>query len=136
MRYPWNCLTNLQLFEAFIVKQNLNFFPKDVLTAVLKARHPRRPAGHWVVMKTQISGVDLFIMVYAWSQSGFAYMISTCGKTVRHFEDYHSKFSDEYDNKDTNAYPRPAIAHQVYHFLPLVDEFNKERQKNLALEKK
>ena len=111
-------------------------FPKEVLYSVLKARHPRRPAGHWVVMKTAIAGVDLFAMVYAWSQSSVAYMVSTCGKTIRHIEDYYSKFSDGYDNKETNAYPRPAIAHQIWHFLPLIDEFNKERQKMLALEKK
>ena len=107
-----------------------------VLEEILRARHPLRPAGHWVVMKTRISGVDLFAMVYAWSQKGFSCMVSSCGKTVRHSEDYRSKYSDEYDNKCTHDYARPAVAHQLYHFLPLIDEFNKERQKTLALEKK
>ena len=128
--------THTYFYPAFIVKQNTRMFPKEALYAVLKARHSKRPAGHWVVMKTNIAGVDLFAIAYAWSQSSVAYMVSTCGKTIRHCEDYYAKFSDGYDNKETLAYPRPAIVHQTYHFLPLIDEFNKERQKVLALEKK
>ena len=49
---------------AFIVKQNIKMFQKEVLYTVLKARHPRRLAGHWVVMKSNIAGVDLFALVY------------------------------------------------------------------------
>ena len=92
-------------------------FPKEVLYSVLKARHPRRPAGHWVVMKTTIAGVDLFALVYAWLQSSVAYMVSTCGKSIRHVEDYYATFSNGYDNKETCAYPRPVIAHQTWHFF-------------------
>ena len=63
-------------------------------------------------------------------------MVSTCGKTIRHVKDYYAKFSDGYDNKETCTYPRPASAYQTWHFLPLIDEFNKDRQKMLALKKK
>ena len=104
--------------------------------AVLRARHPKRPAGHWVVMKTNLAGVDLFVMIYAWSQQRTTMMVSTCGKTIRHRIDYHSKFVDAFDNTTYKELPRPAAVHQVFHFLPLVDEANKERQSSLALEKK
>ena len=73
---------------AFIVKQNTQFFPKEVLEAILRACHPLRSAGHWVVMKTQISGVDLFAIVYAWSRKGFSFNVFSCGKAARLFEDY------------------------------------------------
>ena len=35
----------------------------------------------------------------------------------------------------TKELSRPAIVHNAYHFLPLIGEFNKDRQRNLALEK-
>ena len=107
-----------------------------VLLSVLRARHPRRPAGHWVVMKTVLAGVDLYVMVYAWSQKRTCFVVSTCGKTIRHSVDYRAKFADQFDNTSANEYPRPAILHQLFHFLPLIDETNKERQSALALEKK
>ena len=75
-------------------------------------------------------------MMCAWSQKGFSFIVSSCGKTVRHFEDYRSNYTDEYDNKCGNECARPAVAHMLYHFLSLIDEFNKERQKTLSLEKK
>ena len=98
---------------AFIIKRNINIFPKEVLYAVLKTRHPRRPAGHWVVMKSNIAGVDLFALVYAWLQSSVAYMVLICGKTILHVEDYYAKFSDRYNNKETCVYPHTAIVHQT-----------------------
>ena len=111
-------------------------FLKEVLYTVLKGLHPRRSAGHWVVMKSNIAGVDLFALVYAWLQSSVASMVSTCGKTICHVKDYYAKFSDGYNNKEACAYPRLDIAHQTWHVLPLIDKFNKERQNILALEKK
>ncbi len=53
------------IHSTFIVKQNLNYCPTQVFS-ILLARHKTRPAGHWVVMKANISDVDLFIMVYAY----------------------------------------------------------------------
>ena len=113
----------------------MKMFPKEVLYAVLKAHHPRRPAGHCIVMKSTIVGLDLFVLVYTWSQSSMAYMVLKCGKTIQYVEDYYTNFSNGYNNKETCAYPRPAIAHQMWYLLPLIDKFNKEQQKMLALEK-
>ena len=106
-----------------------------VLHAILVARYPERPAGHWVVMKTTIAGVDLFVMAYAWSQKGVAYFVSTAGKTIRHSTNYISRFEDEYGNVHEKQLPWPTIAHLLYEFLPLIDEHNKARQHALALEK-
>jgi hypothetical protein len=125
----------LGLYSTFIVKQNVNYFPMKVLHAVLVARHGSRPAGNWVVMKSTIGGVDLYVMAYAWSSKGVAYMVSTCGKTVMHEKAYISRFEDEYGNVQHKELARPTIAHMLYEFLPLIDEHNKARQNSLALEK-
>ena len=130
-------LTRLSFFvSAFIIKKNVQWFLMQVLNEVLHARHSRRPAGHWAVMKARLAGVDLFVMVYSWSQQRTCYAVSTCGKTVRHATNYRSKYADAYDNTSANELPRPAVLHQLFHFLPLIDETNKERQNSLALEKK
>ena len=107
----------------------------QILHDILIARHGSRPAGHWVVMQTNISGVDLFVMAYAWSQKGVAYFVSSCGTTVQHEKAYISRFEDEYGNVQEKELPRPTIAHFLYEFLPLIDEHNKTRQSALALEK-
>jgi len=86
-------------------------------------------------LKANIGGVDLFIMAYAWSQRGITYMVSSCGTTVRHEKTYKSKFEDEFGNVSEKELPRPAVAHFLYEFLPLIDEHNKARQNFLALEK-
>ena len=87
-------------------------------------------------MKANISGVNLYVMAYAWSQQRSCRIVSTCGKTITHRISYESKYADHFDNTAFNELPRPAILHQLFHFLPLVDEANKERQNALALEKK
>ena len=107
-----------------------------VLKAVLQARYPWRAAGHWAVMKATISEVNLFVMCYAWSSKGLAYIVSSCGTTIRHETDYRSCFEDGFGNTDSKALPRPAIAHFLYEFLPLIDEHNKARQSALRLEGK
>jgi hypothetical protein len=53
-----------------------------------------------------------------------------------HKEAYISRFEDEYGNVQEKELPRPAVAHFLYEFLPLIDEHNKARQSALALEKK
>ena len=87
-------------------------------------------------MKANISSVDLYIMVYAWSQQRTCMIVSTCGKTITHRMTYQLKYADQFDNTEFNDLPRPAVLHQLFHFLPLIDEANKERQNALALEKK
>ena len=124
-----------KIFSTFVVKQNLQYFPMQVLKAVLLARYPTRPAGHWVVMKAVISGVEVFALMYAWSNNGIAYFISSCGKTIRHECMYKSSYEDMFGNVESKEHPRPAILHMVYDFLPLIDEHNKARQNILALER-
>ncbi len=62
-------------------------------------------------------------------------MVSSCGKTVRYEQSYISRFEDEHGNVQEKELPRPAQAHMLYEFLPLIDEHNKARQNSLALEK-
>ena len=125
----------LNVFCTFIIKHQQNLFPIEVLRAILRARYPKRAAGHWVVMKATISEVDLFIMAYAWSNKGIAFMVSTCGTTVQHERNYMSNYEDEFGHRATKELARPAIAHMLYEFLPLIDEHNKARQSYLALER-
>ena len=99
----------------------------EVLNAVLRARFPERAAGHWVVMKANISGVDIFVMAYAWSNKGVSFIVLTCGTTVRHEKNYYSKFEDSYGNPSVKELARPAIAHMLFEFLPLINEHNKGR---------
>jgi hypothetical protein len=109
-------------------------FPMKALHAVLKARFSDRPAGHWVVFKGEIAGVELFVMAYAWSQRGVSYFVSTCGKTEPHPEKYQSHFEDDFGNIVFKEINRPHIAHFLYEFLPLIDEHNKQQQSLLNLE--
>jgi hypothetical protein len=86
------------VYLTFIIKQNVNYYPMQVLHKVLLARHGSKPVGHWAVMQTTIAGVELIAMAYAWSQKGVKYMISSCGKTVMHEEPYPSRYKDNYGN--------------------------------------
>jgi len=126
----------LGVHSTFIVKHQTAFFPMKVLKEVLLARYGDRVAGKKVVMKTNIDGCNLFVMAYAWSQKGIAYIVSTCGTTVTHEVNYYSKFENEYGNVEVKELTRPAIAHMLYEFLPLIDEHNRQRQGILALERK
>ena len=84
------------VYASFIVKNYIQYFPKDVLHEVLLACFGGRPASYWVVMKANISGIDTMIMAYAWSMKCFCYIVSSCDKSVRHERDYVSKFADDY----------------------------------------
>ena len=120
--------------STFILKQHIQYCPKQVLQRVLLARYPKYPAGHHVVMKATISGVDLFIIAYAFSNSDITYMVSTAGTTVMHEKLYRSNFTDEYGNVTFKEIPRPCVAHFLFELLPLIDNHNKDRQSLLALE--
>jgi hypothetical protein len=133
------CVEVMQEFDVhstWIVKNNTAFFPMEALHSVLKARHGSRRAGHWVVMKTCIAGIDLVAMAYAWSQSSVAYFISSCGATEPSPFKYVSRFEDEWGRTASREIDRPQIAHFLYQYLPLVDEHNKQRQSLLCLEKR
>ena len=127
----------LGVHSTFIVKNNKNYFPMEVLYNVLKeARHGSHPAGHWVVMRAVISHVPVIAIAYAWSQKGVSYFISTCGKTTPSPHKYEAKFEDDWGNTSFREIPRPDILHVLYEYVPLIDEHNKSRQSILAMEKR
>ena len=101
---------------------------------VLRARCADRPAGTHVVMKATISGVELFLLAYAWSNKRVAYMVSSCGTTIRHAQRYRTNFCDENGNVTFKEIPRPSIAHFYFEMCPLIDNHNKDRQGVLGLE--
>lgn len=94
-----------------------------------------RPAGQWVVMTAKIGGVEVMAVVYAWSQKRTCFIIASCGKTVTHDEPYVSKFENEFGRPSFKHLRRPAVAHMLLEFLPLIDEHNKHRQHILSLER-
>ena len=126
----------LNVHSTFIIKQNLSYYPLQVLQRVMKERHGKHPAGHWVTMRTVISGVPLTAIAYAWSQRGISYFITTTGNTVASPHFYEAKFEDEWGNATSRQLPRPDIIHFFYEYAPLIDEHNKARQSVLALEKR
>ncbi len=78
----------------------------------MRARNRQgRPAGRHAVMKATISGVDLFLLAYAWSNKRMAYIVSSCGTTVAHEIPYRTHFTDDFGNITFKELPRPSIAH-------------------------
>jgi hypothetical protein len=126
----------LSVESTFVVKQNDGLYPKRPLMAILKARHGQRPAGHWVVMTTEINGVKLLAIAFAWSQKSISFFVSTVGTTTAALESYASNFEDEYGNTCSKLIRRPEIVDFIYRFLPVIDNHNKSRQHLLKLEKK
>jgi hypothetical protein len=125
----------LGVYSTFILKNNNALFPNRALLAVLVARFGDRPAGHWVVFRATIGGAKLFAMVYAWSQKGVSYFVSTCGRTDPHPIKYQSNFENDVGAVSYKEIDRPWIAHFLYDYLPLIDEHNKQRQSLLHLER-
>ena len=98
------------VFSTFIVKQHIQYFLKEVLHAVLLARFGERPAGHWVVMVGEISGVQVMALAYAWSMTSITYIVSTCGKTIQHAVSYTTKYEDSYGEVSSKErYPFPQL---------------------------
>jgi hypothetical protein len=102
----------------------------------LKSRFGSKTAWHWVVMTTNISGVEMLALAYAWSKRGVAYFLSTCGNTAVSSVAYRSAFEDDFGNVNYKFLPRPQLAHFTFEYLPLIDEHNKQRQSFLGLERK
>ena len=122
--------------SAFVVKTQRALFPVEVLSAVLKARHGTKVAGHWVVMRAAIKGVDVRAIACAWSQKGVSHFVTTCGKTAPSPYVHEAKFEDEWGNTSFKCIPRPDIIHFCCECAPLADEHNKARQSALAMEKR
>jgi hypothetical protein len=66
--YSHQVMTKFGVHTTWIIKQNQQWFPMKPFYAVLKARFKDRPAGHWVTFTTEISGIKLIAIAYAWSQ--------------------------------------------------------------------
>jgi len=107
----------------------------EVINMVMKARHATKPAGHWVVMRAMINGVNVRAIAYAWSQKGCSYFVTTCGKTTPSDYLYEAKFEDEWGNTNFKSIPCPDIIHFYYEYAPLIDKHNKVRQSVLAYER-
>ena len=123
----------MNIYLTFIIKQNIQYFPKQVLHKVLMARNPRYPAGYHVVMKATIAGVDLFALAYAYSNQGVMMMVWSLGTTIHHEKDYQPNIVDDYVNVRFREIPCPCIAHFLFELLPLIDNHNKDKQSLLAL---
>jgi hypothetical protein len=124
------------VYSTFIIKGHTHLYPMAALHSVLSARHGNKPAGHWVTMTTEISGVTVHAIAYAWSQKGVSYFVSTCGSTEPSVHKYECKFEDEWGNTQSRPINRPEICHFLFQYLPLIDEHNKQRQSLLCLEKR
>jgi hypothetical protein len=58
----------MNVYSTFIIKQSLQYCPVQVIQRIMKARcHDGRLAGRHAVMKATISGVELFLLAYVWS---------------------------------------------------------------------
>jgi hypothetical protein len=125
----------MNIYSTFIIKQNLQYCPVQVIQWIMKARyHDGHLAGQHAVMKATISGVEMFLLAYAWSNKQVAYIISSCGMTVPHEIPYRTHFTDDYGNVTFKELLQPSIAHFYFKLCPLIDNHNKDRQGILGLE--
>jgi hypothetical protein len=129
-------MSRFGVHSSWIIKQNQQWFPMKPLYAVLKARFKDQLAGHWLTFEATVSGVRLIALACAWSQRGVSYILSTCGSMEPAEKMYMSYFEDDYGNVGSKEINCPKLAHLLYDYLPLSDEHNKQRQKNLGLERK
>lgn len=116
--------------SACIVKNSTRCFPKQWLTRIMEARHGAESGrrGNWVVMSTEVAGVKLLAIAYAWSSRGTSFFITTFGSTEEGDTMYTSNFEDEYGAVGCVEIPRPSICSFVYEMLPVIDEHNRQRQ--------
>eukprot|EP00035_Acanthoeca_spectabilis_P014848 m.291840 g.291840 ORF g.291840 m.291840 type:complete len:809 (-) comp16232_c0_seq5:41-2467(-) len=119
--------TRLGVDSTFIVKNNTRFFPKEQLRLILDARHNDQ-RGQWAVMSTEVGGVKLMAIAYAWSTKGTSYFITTIGDTAPGTTMYEVRYEDDFGNVRVVDLPRPEIASFLYSRLPLIDEHNRQRQ--------
>jgi len=129
------CKRRHDVYCTFVIKTQTACYPMEVINMVMKARHATKPAGHWVVMRAMINGVNVRAIAYAWSQKGCSYFVTTCGKTTPSDYLYEAKFEDEWGNTNFKSIPCPDIIHFYYEYAPLIDKHNKVRQSVLAYER-
>jgi hypothetical protein len=126
----------LNLKSTFIIKNNSILYPTKALHGILRSHFGDKAAGHWIFMTTTIAGGKLMAILYAWSQRGVSYFLSTCGSTAPSSIMYQSNFEDEFGNVDFKVLPCPQVCHFLYEYLPPIDEHNKQHQSVPRLEKK
>jgi len=122
----------LKVHSIFVDKNNTNLYTMRILHRLLKARYSEQHVLHWVIMRTSISDVPIFEIAYTWIQRSVSYFISTCGSTEM-YETKYSHFEDYWGNVTIKEINRPKILHYVYAFLPLIDDYNKQRQIILSI---
>ena len=98
-------MTQFGVHSTWVIKQNSDFFLMMAIHSVLKARYSDRPAGHWVVFRTKINGVQILAISYAWSQSSVSYFVSTCGSTYPAADFYEAHYEDEFGVVSTRQIP-------------------------------
>ena len=83
--------------STWVIKQNSDYFPMMAIYSVLKAWYGDKPSGHWVVFWTEISGVKLLAIGYAWSNSSLSHFVSTCGSIMHPAKEcYETHFKDDF----------------------------------------
>jgi hypothetical protein len=51
-----------KVYSNFIIKQNVNYFPMQVIHKVLLASHESKPVSHRVIIQMTTAGAELFVM--------------------------------------------------------------------------
>jgi len=127
----------LDVESSWVIKNNTRLFPRGPLHAVLRARCPTRMAGHWVVFRSVIKGVNMLAIAYAWSNKDVAYVLTTVGNANSGPMNYISFDAGTcYDTCDTKQHPRPHIVDFLMRQLPIIDSYNSLRQHSLQIENK
>ena len=127
-------MVHFDVHSTFIVKTNVRFMVTKVLFTILKASYGERTVGHWVIMKTKIANVPIFITIYAWSNTIVSYYVSSCGLTVPGPDINMVHYEDENGNPAFRQYNRPAFASNVMEYAPGIDEHNRKRQDIINIE--
>ena len=121
--------------SSFVIKNNSSLFPKAPLRAVMKARYPKRMAGHWVVFTTTVQGVNIKAIAHAWCNTKMSFIITTVGTTTEAVDPYVSFDANTgFDGGDTKMLPRPEIVDFFFRFLPHIDVSNGLRQHSIKIE--
>ena len=153
----------LGVHGAFVVKGQTYLYPKQILGAILRARHGDNIGGKWVVMKTKIRQTPIIAVAYAWGfdlsrvsccasvccfcirfdaklKMGFflkvSYFVSSIGKTCPSKTPHETAFQNIHGERQRREQPQPEIAAFIYNLLPAIDEWNNKRQGLLRLETK
>ena len=127
-------LKKIGVHSTFIIKQNIPNCLIQVIQQVMQAyTKDGCQAGRHLVMKATISGVDLFLLAYAWSNQRAAYIVSSFGTTVQYEISYWLHFLVEFGNMTFKDIPCPSIAHFYFELCPLIANHNRDRQGILGL---